>query len=287
MKKSRVMVCGAGGFIGSHLVKRLKSEGHYVLGVDKKYPDFEDTFADEFFIHNLETPIPEYLDGDIEEMYQLAADMGGAEYIFSGENDANILRNNLLININCLDFCRKNGVGKVFFSSSACVYPEHNQLSTSDPVCEESTAYPAAPDSEYGWEKLMAERIYKAYQKQYGITTVVARFHNIYGPYGTFYGGKEKAPAALCRKVIETGGEVEVLGDGKQTRSFLYIDECIDGILKLMENSVDEIVNLGSEQMVTINELARKIIKISGKNVDIRNVPNSAVVGVRILIIGA
>ena len=282
------LVLGAGGFIGSHLVRKLKSEGFFVRGVDLKLPEFSPSAADEFVIGDLRdpkvvsrvmfSPNQTSLDDKInsfDEVYQLAADMGGAGYIFSGENDANVMHNSALINLNVAHEAAKQSVKRVFYSSSACMYPEHNQLDPNNPNCEESSAYPANPDSEYGWEKLFSERLYLAFKRNYGLEVRIARFHNIFGPEGTWTGGKEKAPAAMCRKVAEMleGGEIEVWGDGQQTRSFLYIDECIKGILKLMRSDFEGPVNLGSEEMVTINELAQYAIDISGKNITIKNVP--------------
>lgn len=292
------LVLGAGGFIGSHLVKRLKSEGYWVRGVDLKYPEYDKTAADDFQIYDLRDPRnveavmrlegasghplpvayhrhPFSEDLQFDEVYQLAADMGGAGYIFTGENDANVMHNSATINLNVADQAVKQKVKRVFYSSSACMYPEHNQLDPNNPNCEESSAYPANPDSEYGWEKLFSERLYLAYARNYGLEVRIARFHNIFGPYGTWKGGKEKAPAAMCRKVAETleGGEIEVWGDGKQTRSFLYVDECVKGILKLTRSDFEGPVNIGSEEMVTINELAQYAIDISGKNLTIKNIP--------------
>jgi nucleoside-diphosphate-sugar epimerase len=216
-----------------------------------------------------------------DEVYQLAADMGGAGYIFTGENDANVMHNSALINLNVVHEAVKQKAKRVFYSSSACMYPEHNQLDPNNPNCEESSAYPANPDSEYGWEKLFSERLFLAFARNYGLTVRIARFHNIFGPYGTWKGGKEKAPAAMCRKVAEMleGGEIEVWGDGLQTRSFLYIDECVEGVLRLMRSDFEGPVNIGSEEMVTINELAQYAIDISGKNITIKNVPGF--IGVR------
>jgi len=282
------LVLGAGGFIGSHLVKRLKSEGFWVRGVDLKYPEYWETAADDFIIGDLRDPLivskvmfapnQTSLDDKInsfDEVYQLAADMGGAGYIFTGNNDANVMHNSALINLNVAHEATKQSVKRVFYSSSACMYPEHNQLDPNNPNCEESSAYPANPDSEYGWEKLFSERLYLAFKRNYNLDVRVARFHNIFGPEGTWTGGKEKAPAAMCRKVAETpdGGEIEVWGDGLQTRSFLYIDECVNGILKLMRSDFEGPVNLGSEEMVTINQLAQYAIDISGKNITIKNIP--------------
>jgi len=271
------LVLGAGGFIGSHLVKRLKSEGFWVRGVDLKRPEFEKTAADDFLTYDLRDPrnveAVMRLEGynghpldcqfhkhpfseelAFDEVYQLAADMGGAGYIFSGENDANVMHNSAMINLNVA---------------------EHNQLDPENPNCEESSAYPANPDSEYGWEKLFSERLFLAFARNYGLTVRIARFHNIFGPQGTWKGGKEKAPAAMCRKVAETpdGGEIEVWGDGLQTRSFLYVDECVEGILRLTRSDFEGPVNIGSEEMVTINDLAKMAIDISGKNIIIKNVP--------------
>ncbi len=276
MKKNTALVCGAGGFIGSHLVKRLKRDGYWVRGVDLKYPEFSPTAADEFIIGDLTDPglCKLIMQGQIDEVYQLAADMGGAGYIFTGENDANVMHNSATINLNILDAMHKAGVKKVFYSSSACMYPEYNQLDPDNPKCSEESAYPAAPDSEYGWEKLFSERLYLAYQRNHGIEAHIGRFHNIFGPEGTWRGGKEKSPAALCRKVAEadSGGSIEVWGDGKQTRSFLYIDECIEGILKLTHSDFSGPVNIGSDEMISINNLAEMVIGISGKIISIRNI---------------
>lgn len=280
MKKT-ALVLGAGGFIGNHLVNRLKKEGYWVRGVDLKYPDFSKTQADDFIIGDLrifdvcDNAIT--LDGDIsfDEVYQLAADMGGAGYIFTGDNDADVMHNSAMINLNISRLSMNKGVGKVFYSSSACMYPEHNQLDPDNPKCSEDSAYPANPDSEYGWEKLFSERVYLSYMRNYGLNVRIARFHNIFGPLGTWVGGKEKAPAALCRKVAEAenGEEIEVWGDGMQTRSFLYIDECIDGIRNLMESDFTGPVNIGSEEMISINDFAKMIIGISNKNIGVNNIP--------------
>ncbi len=281
MKKA--LVCGAGGFIGSHLVKRLKKEGFWVRGADLKYPEYDKTAADDFIIGDLrnQTVCDKVLDQPFDEVYQLAADMGGAGYIFTGENDANVMHNSALINLNIAERCVKQKVGNVFYSSSACMYPAYNQEDPDNPKCNEDSAYPAAPDSEYGWEKLFSERLYLAFNRNYGLKARVARFHNIFGTLGTWQGGKEKAPAALCRKVAETpdGGVIEVWGDGKQTRSFLYIDECLEGILRLTRSDFTGPVNIGSEEMVSINQLAEMIIKLSGKKITIKNIPGP--VGVR------
>lgn len=275
MKK--VIVLGAGGFIGGHLVTKLKNINYWVRGVDIKRHEFKKSDADEFIVGDLRDPnvVDLVIDDTIEEVYQLAADMGGANFIFTGENDFDIMHNSALININICNTCIKRNVKKIFYSSSACIYPEHNQLDPNNPNCEESSAYPADPDSEYGWEKLFSERLYLTFMRNKGITVKIARFHNIFGPCGTYEGGREKAPAAMCRKVLEAkdGGQIEVWGDGKQTRSFLFIDECLEGIMKLMENEdFCGPVNIGSEEMVTINQLASIAISISDKNLKINNV---------------
>lgn len=292
------LVLGAGGFIGSHLVKRLKLEGFWVRGVDLKYPEFEKTEADDFQIYDLRDPKNveavmrlEGYDGQplpvayhrhpfsdnlaFDEVYQLAADMGGAGYIFTGENDANVMHNSATINLNVAKEAVEQKVKRIFYSSSACMYPEYNQLDPNNPNCEESSAYPANPDSEYGWEKLFSERMFLAFARNHGLQVRIARFHNIFGPQGTWKGGKEKAPAAMCRKVAETpdGGEIEVWGDGKQTRSFLYIDECIEGVLRLTRSDFEGPVNIGSEEMIAINDLAKMAIDVAGKNITIKNIP--------------
>lgn len=273
----RALVCGAGGFIGGHLVNRLKSEGYWVRGVDLKYNEYNNGSADDFVIGDLTDPVvcKNVLEGGFDEVYQLAADMGGAGYIFTGENDAAVMHNSALCNLHMLHASQQVGVKKIFYSSSACMYPEYNQLDPENPKCSEESAYPAAPDSEYGWEKLFSERLYLTYQRNLGITVKVARFHNIFGPQGTWKGGKEKAPAAICRKVIEAedGDTIEIWGDGKQTRSFLYVDECVDGVRQLMESDFSGPVNIGSEEMISINDFAKMIINISGKNITINNIP--------------
>jgi nucleoside-diphosphate-sugar epimerase len=286
MKKA--LVLGAGGFIGSHLVKKLKEEGFWVRGVDLKLPEHWPSKADEFVIGDLRKPnivsnamfAPgqtslDDIENAFDEVYQLAADMGGAGYIFTGEHDADVMHNSALINLNVAHEAVKKSVKRVFYSSSACMYPEHNQLDPNNPNCEESSAYPANPDSEYGWEKLFSERLYLAFQRNYNLKVRVARFHNIFGPYGTWQGGKEKAPAAMCRKAAETpnGGEFEVWGDGQQTRSFLYIDDCINAVLKFMrQEDFAGPVNIGSEEMVTINQLAQMAIDSSGKTIGLKNI---------------
>ena len=292
MKKT-ALVLGAGGFIGNHLVNRLKDDGYWVRGVDLKYPEFCETKADEFIYGNVGDlrsanncnrairfdgekgnfykSVPEQYKEPFDEIYQLAADMGGAGFIFTGDNDADIMHNSATINLNILNAVKQyneyKGLNKtkIFYSSSACMYPEHNQLDPENPNCEESSAYPADPDSEYGWEKLFSERLYLAYNRNYNIPVRVARFHNIFGPLGTWEGGREKAPAAICRKVIQSNGEIEIWGDGNQTRSFLYIDECVEGIRRVMESDFSEPVNIGSDEMVTINELVDIASGVEGK----------------------
>jgi len=280
-EQKTALVCGAGGFIGSHLVKRLKKEGYWVKGVDLKYPEFGETEADEFLILDLRDLLncrtSLVCKGDIhkkfDEVYQLAADMGGAGYIFSGDHDADVMHNSAQINLNIAN-CHKH-YKKIFYSSSACMYPEHNQLDPDNPNCKESSAYPAAPDSEYGWEKLFSERLYFSYARNYGVDVRIARFHNIFGPEGSWTNGKEKAPAAMCRKIAELpeeGGEIEIWGDGEQTRSFLYIDECLEGIRRLMNQDWQGPVNIGSDEMVSINELVRMVAKHSKKKVTIKHI---------------
>lgn len=265
------LVLGAGGFIGSHLVKRLKKEGFWVRGVDLKHPEFSLTYADEFIQGDLRDPklVESVFDRSFDEVYQLAADMGGAGYIFTGENDANVMHNSALVNLNVAYYATLAKVKKVFYSSSACIYPEHNQLDPNNPNCEESSAYPANPDSEYGWEKLFSERLFKSFNRNYNLNTRIARFHNIFGIESTYEGGREKAPAAICRKVAlaNDGDEIEIWGDGEQTRSFLYIDDCLDAVRMLMDSEFKEPVNIGSEEMITINELVDYIAEIAGKRV--------------------
>lgn len=273
--KPRILVCGAGGFIGGHLVNRLKREGFFVRGVDIKNNEFQTPDYDEFVKGDLRDPdVVKSVVTDIDHVYQLAADMGGAGYIFTGDHDAAVMHNSATINLNVLEFGRLAGVTRFFYSSSACIYPEYNQLDPDNPNCEESSAYPAAPDSEYGWEKLFSERLYFSYARNYGLDVRVARFHNIFGPLGTYDGGREKAPAAMCRKIaeVEAGDEIEIWGDGEQTRSFLYIDECLEGVRRLMDSDFPGPVNIGSDEMVTINELVSMVMKISGKNVRVNHI---------------
>ena len=275
MKMKKILVNGAGGFIGGHMVKRLKAEGHWVRAVDLKLHEYATPPADEFILGDLRDQdlAARVVDG-MEEVYQFAADMGGAGYIFTGEHDADVMHNSATINLNTLHFGVQAGVRKFFYSSSACMYPERNQTDPLNPNCSEDSAYPAAPDSEYGWEKLFSERLYMAYRRNYGVEVRIARFHNIFGEEGTWAGGKEKAPAALCRKVAETedGGAIEIWGDGLQTRSFLYIDECIEGVRRLVESNFTGPVNIGSEEMVTINELAETIMRIARKNLTVKHI---------------
>jgi len=274
MKKA--LVCGAGGFIGGHMVKRLKSEGYWVRGVDIKEHEFCTLPADDFVVGDLCDPrvVEAVVDEGMDEIYQFAADMGGAGYIFTGDHDAAVMHNSALCNLNVVHEAVRKKVGKIFYSSSACIYPESIQMDPENPGLKEEFAYPAGPDSEYGWEKLFSERLYMAYQRNCGIEVHIARFHNIFGPEGTWRGGKEKAPAAMCRKVAEsTDGEVEVWGDGLQTRSFLYIDECIEGVRRLMESDFSGPVNIGSDEMISINDLALMAADIAGKKIRIRNIP--------------
>jgi nucleoside-diphosphate-sugar epimerase len=271
------LVCGAGGFIGSHMVKRLKREGFWVRGVDLKFPQFGETAADDFVIGDLreQTLCRSVVDRRFDEVFQFAADMGGAGYIFTGEHDADVMHNSATINLNMADACHKRTIKRVFYSSSACMYPAYNQEDPDNPNCAENSAYPAAPDSEYGWEKLFSERLYLAFNRNYGMECRVARYHNIFGPEGTWTGGKEKAPAAICRKVAEAtnGGAIEIWGDGLQTRSFLFIDECIEGTLRLTRSEHEGPFNIGSNEMVTINRLAEMAIQISGKRLSVEHIP--------------
>lgn len=276
MKK--ILILGGGGFIGGHLSKRLKTEGNHVRICDiKKHEYFHQSeICDEFILGDLTDPkvVELVIEEGVDELYQLAADMGGALYIFTGQHDADLMSNSSLINLNVARESVKKKVKKLFYSSSACMYPEHNQLNPLTPNCEESSAYPANPDSEYGWEKLFSERLYLAFKKNYGLDVKIARFHNIFGPQGTWKGGREKSPAAMCRKAAETsdGGEIEVWGNGEQTRSFLYVDECVEAVIRLMDSDFAGPVNIGSEEMVTINELAQLAIDISGKKIKIKNI---------------
>ena len=284
----KALVLGAGGFIGSHLVKRLKSEGYWVRGVDLKLPEFSSSEADEFIVGDLRNPslvskviyAPNQLseqdnENSFDEVYQLAADMGGAGYINTGDNDAEVVHNSMLINLNVVREAHKKSIKKIFYASSACVYNEHNQLDPNNPICTEDSVYPANPDSEYGWEKLFSERLYATYNRNHGLDIRVARFHNVFGPEGTFYGGKEKAPAAICRKVADSlmDEEIEVWGDGLQTRSFLYIDEAIEGVRRLMESNFIEPINIGSDQIISMNDLTELVIKLAGKRAGIKNIP--------------
>lgn len=277
------LVCGAGGFIGGHLVKRLKREGFWVRGVDLKFHEYADTEADDFVVGDLRDQYftRSVIDRRFDEVYQLAADMGGAGYIFTGENDADIMHNSATINLNVLDALHKRNVQNVFYSSSACMYPAYNQEDPDNPNCAEDSAYPAAPDSEYGWEKLFSERLYLTYGRNYGMRCRVARYHNIFGPEGTWDGGKEKAPAAMCRKIAKakSGDTIDMWGDGLQTRSFLYVDECLEGTTRLMRSEFTGPVNIGSEEMVTINQLVDTVADIAGKTIHKNHIPGP--VGVR------
>ena len=270
------LVLGAGGFIGSHLVKRLKNAGYTVTAADLKKPEFSPSPADEFLLGDLTDPLfcAQVLNRSFDHVYQLAADMGGAGYIFSGEHDADLLHNSALINLNISRLCVIHKVGKVFYSSSACVYPVHNQQDPGNPICSEASAYPAEPDSEYGWEKLFSERLYLSYARNYALNVRIARFHNIFGPESPWKGGREKAPAAICRKVMEVtdGQAIEIWGNGLQTRSFLYIDDCLEGISRLMESNFEGPVNIGSEEMITINDFAKMVFRIAGKKALINNI---------------
>lgn len=282
-KNSTAIVCGAGGFIGGHLVNQLKEEGYWVRGIDLKENEYGNNNADDFILGDLRDPVicEKLFDREIDEVYQLAADMGGAGYIFTGEHDAVVMHNSATINLNMAEASKNHQVKKIFYSSSACMYPEYNQLDPDNPNCSEESAYPAAPDSEYGWEKLFSERLYLAYHRNYKLEVRIARFHNIFGPLGTWKGGREKAPAAICRKVAEVidGGEIEIWGDGKQTRSFLYIDECIEAIRRLMKSEFTGPVNVGSDEMIAINDLVKMVARVAGKRVKIKNIPGP--IGVR------
>lgn len=277
------LVLGGGGFIGSHMVKRLKKEGFWVRAVDHKYPEFSKTEADDFMQGDLRDPLicRNAVDKQFDEIYQFAADMGGAGFVFTGENDADIMHNSALINLNILEACLARKSKRIFYSSSACMYPEHNQIDPNNPNCEESSAYPANPDSEYGWEKLFSERLYLAFARNYDFQVRIARYHNIFGPNGTWIGGREKAPAAICRKVAiaNSGDSIEIWGDGCQTRSFLFVDECIEGTLRLMRSDYGDPVNIGSDEMVTINHLVEIVARIAKKKISINHIPGP--VGVR------
>ena len=267
----KALVLGGGGFIGSHLIKKLKNEGYWVRAVDLKYPEYWQTEADDFIQGDLKEKeiCNEALNDQFDEVYQLAADMGGAGFIFTGENDADIMHNSCMINLNILEASRTQKSKNIFYSGSACMYPEHNQIDPENPNCSEASAYPANPDSEYGWEKLFSERLYLAYQRNYGFNSHIARYHNIFGPYGTWDGGREKAPAAICRKVslCNSNDQIEIWGDGEQTRSFLYIDECLEGTTRLTRSNLSGPFNIGSEEMVTINELVDIVADIAGKKI--------------------
>jgi GDP-D-mannose 3',5'-epimerase len=283
-KVKNILVCGGGGFIGGHLANSLVRQGNNVVVADIKNHEYygsvgsifmkgdlrDQSFCNEVFAH-----------GKYDEIYQLAADMGGAGYIFTGENDADVMHNSALININILERAIRGECPKIFYSSSACIYPERNQLDPDNPNCVEDSAYPAAPDSEYGWEKLFSERLYLSFMRNKGIQVRIARFHNIFGPYGSWDNGKEKAPAAICRKVAECadGGSIDVWGDGKQTRSFLYIDECLEGVQRLMRSDFTGPVNIGSEEMISIDNFTNMVAKISGKKIKINHIPGP--IGVR------
>lgn len=273
----RALVLGAGGFIGGHLANRLKEEGFWVRGVDLKHNPWQGLQVDEFITGDLRNPqvVAQVIDQPFDEVYQLAADMGGAGYIFTGEHDADVMHNSAQINLNVAPRCVEMGVKKVFYSSSACIYPLYNQLDPENPKTAEDSAYPAQPDSEYGWEKLFSERLYLSFQRNYGLKVRIARFHNVFGPYGSWKDGREKAPAAICRKVAMApdGGEVEVWGDGEQTRSFLYIDECLEAVRRFMEADFSGPLNIGSEEMVRISQLVDYVIEISGKTLSKRYVP--------------
>ena len=277
--RKTALVCGAGGFIGSHMVKKLKKEGYWVRGVDIKEPEFSYTEADDFVIGNLtvQSIARAVIDRTFDEIYQFAADMGGAGYIFTGDHDADVMDNSATVNLNMIrrvkDWNEEHNVNetKIFFSSSACAYPEYIQLDPENPGLKEENAYPAEPDSEYGWEKLFSERLYLAYSRNYGIPVRIARYHNIFGPEGTWDGGREKAPAAICRKVAlaeKEGGSIEVWGDGLQTRSFLFVDECVEATYRLVQSDFTGPVNIGSEEMVSINGLVDIAAKVSGKKVE-------------------
>jgi len=268
------VVMGGGGFIGSHLVKKLKREGFWVRAVDLKRPEFSPSPADEFLLEDLRKPetCKQALKGTIDEVYQLAADMGGAGFVFTGKNDADIMHNSCLINLNVAETAKKADIGRLFYSSSACVYPQENQTDPNNPNCQEASAYPANPDSNYGWEKLFSERLYRAYLNNYGVPVRVARFHNTFGPEGTWEGGREKFPAAICRKVALADNEVEIWGDGEATRSYLYVDECLEGVVRLTRSDIETPLNIGSDEMISVNDLAKMTMDIAGKDLAIRNI---------------
>jgi len=274
MKKA--IVLGGGGFIGHHLVTDLKRQGFWVRAVDLKKPEFEATKADDFVVGDLRSRqvCEEVLKDDFDEVYQLAADMGGAGFVFVGTHDADIMHNSATINLNVVDVCKKKGIKNILYTSSACMYPEYNQMDPNDPNCKEDSAYPAAPDSEYGWEKLFSERIYLTYNRNYGMNCKIARLHNIFGPLGTWDGGREKAPAALSRKIAmcEDSGTIEMWGDGNQTRSFLYVDECVEGFRKMMDSDHEIPLNLGSDEMISINDFAAMIADVAGKEINIKHI---------------
>jgi nucleoside-diphosphate-sugar epimerase len=271
------LVLGAGGFIGGHLVKRLKREGFWVRGVDLKFHEHAETEADDFVIGDLrmQDVCHRVIDRNFDEVYQLAADMGGAGYIFTGEHDADIMHNSASINLNVADIAHKRNIKKIFYSSSACMYPAYNQEDPDNPNCKEESAYPAAPDSEYGWEKLFSERLFLAYNRNFGMKNRVARYHNIFGPEGTWDGGKEKAPAAVCRKIAraKSGDAIDLWGDGLQTRSFLFVDECVEGTIRLTRSDFEGPVNIGSDEMVTINQLVDIVADIAGKKIEKNHIP--------------
>ncbi len=273
----RALVCGAGGFIGSHMVKKLKQEGFWVRGVDVQYPRFATTAADDFIAGDLrdQSLCQRVVDQYFDEVYQFAADMGGAGFLFTGENDADVMHNSAQINLNILNTCHQHNIKRIFYSSSACIYPEHNQLDPNNPNCAEDSVYPAHPDSEYGWEKLFSERLFLAFHRNYGMEVRIARYHNVFGPEGSWCDGREKVPAAICRKVAEArdGGEIEIWGDGKQTRSFLYIDECVEGTLRLMRSDWTGPVNIGSDEMLSINQLSDMVMVLANKQLSKHHIP--------------
>lgn len=274
METKRILVTGAGGFIGYHLVKNLTEEGHYVIGADIKNPEYGKTHAQEFYQYDLRDPklVDKLISKGFDEIYQLAADMGGTGYIGVGTYDADIMHNSATINLNMIHYACKYKTPKILYTSSACVYPERNQLDPNNPLCSEDSCYPADPDTEYGWEKLFSERLYLAHRKNYNIDAKVVRLHNVFGPQGSWNDGREKAPAALCRKIAESTGVVDIWGPGTQTRSFLFIEECIKGLKKIMNSDIDFPINLGSERMITINGLAELIANIAGKKIKINNI---------------